>query len=61
MLWDEHQRKLPNGNFLRNKRKLAEKQKPLAYVDKTDEERIARAVKAQESVSLKESFDLSLY
>jgi len=46
MLWDEHQRKLPNGNFLRNKRKLAEKQKPLAYVDKTDEERIARAVKA---------------
>jgi hypothetical protein len=37
MLWDEAQRKLPNGNFLRNKRKLAETQKPMAYVDKTDE------------------------
>jgi hypothetical protein len=61
MLWDETQRKLPNGNFLRNKRPLHETQKPMAYVDKTDEQRIERAVKAQASVSLKETFDLELF
>jgi len=61
MLWDESQRKLPNGNFLRNKRPLAETSKPMAYVDKHDAERIARAVKAQASVSLKESFNLELF
>jgi hypothetical protein len=46
MLWDETKRKLPDGSYLRGKDPLHETQKPLAFVDKTDEERIQRAVKA---------------
>ena len=46
---------------MRTKRPLEDRNPPQHFADTTDESRIKRATDKQASVSLKESFDLSLF